>query len=302
MPSSGVAPEPDPWAAWLLRGRHGDDEENRAEQDERWSKVREGVLDRAAVREGDVTLDLGSGEGMLGFGALERAGERGEAVFVDISPGLLHTCRTRAERLGVLDRCRFVRASAEDLSAIADASVDVVTTRAVLLYVADKAQAFREVARVLRPGGRFSCQERVNSFGQPEPMHLLWGYDVSPVRELAAKVRAVYERGAPPETNPMLRFDERDLLAAAESAGFEEVHLELRADVAPPPPGDWDALKRVSQPPPYPPTTLEEAIGESLTREEAERFVAEMSRSVREGKGRLYVAVAAVWGSKAAAE
>jgi SAM-dependent methyltransferase len=61
-------------------------------------------------------------------------------------------------------RCRFVLASAESLTGIADASVDVVTTRSVLIYVKDKAAALREFYRVLRPGGRISVFEPVNVY------------------------------------------------------------------------------------------------------------------------------------------
>ena len=50
-------------------------------------------------------------------------------------------------------RCTFVRAAADSLDGVRDASVDAVTTRSVLIYVKDKAAAFREFYRVLKPGG-----------------------------------------------------------------------------------------------------------------------------------------------------
>ncbi len=75
---------------------------------------------------------------------------------------------------------RFLHASAEDLRAQADASVDVVTTRSVLIYVAAKAEALREFHRVLRPGGRLSIVEPINRLGWPQPADRLFGYDVPP--------------------------------------------------------------------------------------------------------------------------
>jgi arsenite methyltransferase len=72
-------------------------------------------------------------------------------------------CRETAEAMGVSERCSFVRASAEDLTGIADASVDVVTTRSVLIFVADKDRAFGEFFRVLTPGGRASLHEPINA-------------------------------------------------------------------------------------------------------------------------------------------
>jgi SAM-dependent methyltransferase len=97
---------------------------------------------------GEDLLDVGCGEGLLAFGALERGA--GTVTFCDISSDLLAFCRQAAEGLCVLERARFVEASADDLAGIADASVDVVTTRSVLIYVADKRAAFEEFARVLR--------------------------------------------------------------------------------------------------------------------------------------------------------
>jgi arsenite methyltransferase len=70
----------------------------------------------------------------------------------DISQDLLDFCRQAAADQGDLARCLFVHTPADDLSPIDDASVDVVTTRSVLIYVADKRSAFAEFARVLRAG------------------------------------------------------------------------------------------------------------------------------------------------------
>src|SRR5436190_9482634 len=93
--------------------------------------VRDKVLDPAGLAEGETLLDVGCGEGMIGFGALERGA--GHVVFSDVSDDLLDFCREAAEALGVSERCSFVKAGAVDLSAVADASVDIVTTRSVLI-------------------------------------------------------------------------------------------------------------------------------------------------------------------------
>ena len=56
---------------------------------------------------------------------------------------------------------------------------------------------------MLKPGGRLSIFEPINRFAQPEPAHLFWRYDVKPVMELAHRVKAVYQRRQPSETDPM---------------------------------------------------------------------------------------------------
>src|SRR5215210_5220029 len=126
----------------------------------------EGVLDRAALAAGETLLDVGCGEGLIGFGALERGASR--AVFSDVSEDLLEVCREAAAELGVSDRCSFVRAGAEELAGIADSSVDAVTTRSVLIYVKEKRAAFAEFFRVLRSGGRAVIWVPINLLGIDE--------------------------------------------------------------------------------------------------------------------------------------
>jgi ubiquinone/menaquinone biosynthesis C-methylase UbiE len=90
---------------------------------------------------------------MIAFGVLERLGEHGRVVFADISKDLLEHSRTLAEVKSVADRCEFVLAPATDLSRNADGSVDVVTTRSVLIYLGDK--RLEELFTRLRDAGVF---------------------------------------------------------------------------------------------------------------------------------------------------
>jgi arsenite methyltransferase len=243
-------------------------------------EFREKVLERADLAEGETLLDVGCGEGLIGFGALERGA--GHVVFSDISDDLLDFCREAAEAAGVADRCSFVKAGAEELAGVADASVDVVTTRSVLIYVRDKAGAFGEFARVLRSGGRASLFEPINRFGMDEKRQGFWGYPSDGLAELAARVEHVYEEIQPPD-DPMLDFDERDLVRLAEEAGFFPVELELRAYVRPSEPRPWEAFLRSSGNPKIP--TIGEAIDQALTPEERELFKRHLRPLVEEGKG-----------------
>lgn len=242
--------------------------------------VRDRVLDRAGLAEGETLLDVGCGEGMIGFGALERGA--GHVVFSDISDDLLGFCREAAEELGVAERCSFVKAGAADLAGIEDESVDVVTTRSVLIYVPEKAQAFVEFFRVLRPGGRFSCFEPINRFGCEERRQGFWGYPGNGVSDLAERVEQVYAEIQPPD-DPMLDFDERDLIRLAEEAGFFPIDLELQAEIRALEPKPWDAFLHSSGNPKIP--TIAEAMDQALTPEERERFAAHLRALVEEGKG-----------------
>jgi arsenite methyltransferase len=77
--------------------------------------------------------------------------------------------------------------------------------------------------------------------------------------EIAQKVKVVYQRLQPMESDPMLDFDERDLIAFAEKAGFGEIHLEMQVDIKPPTESVvWEAWLRTANNPKIP--TLEEAM------------------------------------------
>lgn len=176
-----------------------------------------------------------------------------------------HACRRRAVAAGLLDRCRFVQAGAEDLRGVEDGSVDVVTIRSVLIYVERKQAAFAEFFRVLRPGGRLSIFEPINSFAVTEADHGLFGLDVAAVADLAAKLRRAY-LSVPTEQDPMLNFGERDLLRWARAAGFTALELDYRAKVEVPEPlptTDREVLKRTAPNPLAP--TFEEALAHTLT-------------------------------------
>jgi arsenite methyltransferase len=245
--------------------------------------VRDMVLDRAKLQPGDTVLDVGTGDGLIAFGALEWPGRTGPVVFSDISQDLLVHCRAAAAAEGQLDRCRFVLASADSLDGIADASVDVVTTRSVLIYVKGKAAALRAFYRVLRPGGRMSVFEPVNVLMR-DPGRLR-GYDITPVRQLAAKVAAFYRSIQPDGVDPMTDFDDRDLVRHAEQAGFTDISLELRVTVKNgKQPVPWDRALRMAGNPLVPP--LGEVLDQVLSPQEAAEFTAHLKPLVESGNGR----------------
>jgi arsenite methyltransferase len=277
----------DQWATWLQDRRYGSDPEWKAKTLAWLEPVRDRVVELAAIKPGDTVLDVGAGEGMIGFAALDHVGDAGRVVFSDVSEDLLARCRKIADSLGVTDICEFMCASAARLDGVESGSVDVVTTRSVLIYVDDKAAAFTEFFRVLRPGGRIALFEPINSFGRPEPVNRLWGYDVTEIQELAARVRAVLEADqAAAGAVTMTDFDERDLLSWAESAGFTTItlHHEVTIDQTAWLQGiGWDAFLAFSPNPLCP--TVEEALTRALTAEERRRFQAHMRPLVENEKG-----------------
>jgi arsenite methyltransferase len=283
----------DRWAAWLRRRRSGGDAEVEARTVAQLADTRDRILDNAALAVGETLLDVGCGNGLVAFGALERGA--GRVLFADISEPLLEECRTIAGDLGLVDRSEFVVAPADDLAPVPDASVDVVTTRSVLIYVRDKRRAFAELFRVLRPGGRLSIFEPINRFGMDERRREFFGLDESEIGPIAAKLEAVYGE-AQPEDDPMLDFDERDLMYDAEAAGFFPVRAELRLVVERQEARSWEGFLESSGNPNVP--TLAEAMESALTSEERERYTAYLRPRVEGGLGRWRMAHAYLWASK----
>ena len=290
----------DIWSEWLLTRRFGGDATEVQRVLDYLGPIRDRVLRHAALSDGETLLDIGCGDGLIAFGALQST-ETARIIFSDISRPLLDHARELATQMNALTRCEFVRAGAEDLSPFADRSVDAVTTRSVLIYVNDKRGAFREFYRVLRPHGRLSIFEPINRFRYPQPSHMFWGFDVTPVAEVAAKVKCVFEAIQPPGVDPMLDFDERDLLEWAESAGFRDVHLTLEAEVVPldrvsPEPPGWDAMLRIAGNPRIP--SLGEAMERALTPDEREVFVSHLCPLVEAKQGVHASAMAYLWATK----
>jgi ubiquinone/menaquinone biosynthesis C-methylase UbiE len=285
----------DRWAEWVLSRGHSGDPEQQRHKLAYLAPIRDRVLTNARLQAGDVLLDVGAGDGLIAFGALELI-IAGRVIFSDLSQDLLDHDARLAEELGVADRTEFVRAAAEDLSVIPDASVDVVTTRSVLIYVREKARAFREFHRVLKAGGRLSIFEPINNYFPDDPNEF-WGFDARPVRDLVEKISQHEAATDARDEDPMMDFNERDLIRHAEEAGFGEIHVELVVDVQP---GswalDWDRLLALAPNPNAP--TPGETISEALTRVEAQRFEAHLRPLVDAGKGIRRSAFAYLWSVK----
>ncbi len=147
-------------------------------------EARDAILNAVGPLDGVTLLDIGTGDRLIGLGALDLVGPTGTVIFSDISEALLERCRESVVSQAAVDRARFLTTGVEDLAGVEDSSVEVVTGRAVLVFVTDKALAFAAMHRVLRPGGRISLCEVVGRLMFPEPAWRFWGYGVNPVREL----------------------------------------------------------------------------------------------------------------------
>jgi arsenite methyltransferase len=275
----------DPWADWLLERQHGGDPDEYQRALEDHEPLRDRVLDGAEPLAGTTLLDVGTGEGLVALGALERVGQEGRVILSDVSTELLERSRDAVRRRGLLGRARFVHCDAEHLEGISNESVDVVTTRSVIAYVQDKASAFDSLYRALRPGGRISLFEPVLCLVYPEPTDRFLGCRITEVAALAERVKDAYDQLQVPAAQVLLEFDHRDLLQLAEQAGFNRIHMELHLEVVP---GISLVGTREVGPTldsawhPLAPTARE-AIARALDAHEQERFVAALAGALERG-------------------
>jgi arsenite methyltransferase len=277
----------DPWAAWLLTHRHGGNEEHHRQVIEHMKPVRDKVLANARLKNGETLLDVGTGDGLIGFGAIEKVGADGKVIFSDISQQLLDVCKECATESGLIDRCDFLKADAIDLSTVQSASIDAVTTRSVIIYVKEKQTAFDEFFRVLKKGGHVSMFEPIAKLGSEfiDKSSRYLGYDVGPIKDLMKKIYDLYKNEKDTQST-MGDFDERDLVKMLEKAGFGFIHLELDVTLgnAGMLSGNWEIFYNSSPNPLVP--ILRTEVETALTPEEQKRFIAHLKPLVETNTGR----------------
>ena len=121
----------------------------------RWKKT---AVNLARVGEGNKVLDLCTGTADIAILLAERVGEKGKVVALDLNEAMMELGKEKVRKRGLEDRIQFVHESAEALG-FPDNTFDVATVGFGIRNVADIEKSFREILRVLKPGGRFICLE-----------------------------------------------------------------------------------------------------------------------------------------------
>ena len=170
----------------------------------------------AELREGEVVLDLGSGGGIDCFLAAKQVGPRGSVIGVDMTPEMVELARRNAQEVGAAN-VEFKLGEIEKLP-LPDSSVDVVISNCVVNLSTDKPAVFAEVARVLKPGGRFRISDIVWTGQRPADAETAedWAGCIAGALELTAFLAGLRAAGLTAARTDAVRFlDESRGLASA---------------------------------------------------------------------------------------
>ena len=208
------------WTDWLKNSRFSYMNETQKQQTLRWLlNVRDIVLDRVKLKKGDTIIDIGTGTGLLAFGAYERLEDTGKVILSDAFPDCLEECKKIAAKIA--DKLDFLLSDASVIK-LPDNSVDVVVMRSVLVHIPDKLTPIQEFYRILKETGRISIFEPIIK-KNTKYYELINPANFSNYE----KIKEIEQKLASDKNDPLVNFDEHTLRNDFVKAGFKNIDIKV---------------------------------------------------------------------------
>ena len=125
-----------------------------------------GAINHAEPAAGEVCVDLGSGRGHDLVRLAESVGAEGEVIGIDISEGMVRKATRNLEKFGISNG-RVIKTNLEEIK-LSDNSVDLVISNCTINHAENKQTVWKEIARILKPGGRFVVSDIYSTSPVPE--------------------------------------------------------------------------------------------------------------------------------------
>lgn len=213
------------WTEWLKHSRFSYMNEEQKEQTFRWlSSVKDKILERANIKSDDVIIDVGTGTGLLAFGAYELVGQNGKVIASDSYEDCIEECGRIAKNSDIRENFELLLSDAASIK-MPDNSVDIVVMRSVLVHILEKQSVLDECYRILKPGGRISIFEpiissntRYHELINPENFS-----NYERIKEIEDKVMSM-------PNDPLTNFNDKTLEKNFSKAGFKNIDIDLNTE------------------------------------------------------------------------
>ena len=210
------------WSSWLKKTRFSYMNKEQVEQTLNWLlAVRDTVIAMAEIKEGQKIADFGCGSGLLGFGILEKYGDKVELIFSDKFQDCLDECKKILESSDTSSNVKFLQSDVSDIK-LENEYLDKAMTRSVLVHIKDKFPVFSELQRVLKPGGYYCAFEPIIS--ENTRYYELLSSDVISNYDDFKKAEMEFMTNP---NDPLVNFSAESLDKDLEAAGFSNVAINV---------------------------------------------------------------------------
>ena len=263
------------WSTWLKKTRFSYMTEEQMQQTLNWLiSIRDQVLFLANIKAGQKVADFGCGSGLLGFGVLEKFGDRVELIFSDKFQDCLDECQNILAQSPVVNNAKFLLSDVADIKLEAN-YLDRAMTRSVLVHVKEKQPVFNEFYRVLKPQGMYCAFEPIIS----ENTRYYELVNESQISDYFDFMKAEKEFMENPN-DPLVNFNAQSLDKNLEEAGFSDVLVNVQAVASKYTPSKEAIINWFIAPPAPDQKTMKQRFLEYFDEKKVDNFISEIQQAL----------------------